>query len=406
VNYLINLNEIFMGLLVLIIYQCICEQLSRYVENLEVKETYLDTILDMEDVLLDSDDNHGPRASHPSKSMFTTSIQKLDRDGSLSSSMSAVTTGPGYRNFDLSGMHLVEIAWVEVVGARQQRGGASFSERVVGVQEHTVYRILVRSGNGQEWEVEHRYREFVSLSQQLNRTYAAQSGAMLPSPWDKVRVESRKLFGNTSPNVVEVRSALIQVCLQSLLQAGPPLSNAPPLLRFLFPATWASGATQRSSLSRAASENLQSTGSQLSLDDLGSEPAFSPRSDSTSNITEGDAEFSAGVQSVFGKTIRLILQVHKKKPLSQQMHVQHHACAGCYRQLDLSAGLLPSLAQSMGLGGPRWCEYSGQLFCSLCHLNETAVIPAYVLQRWDFALRPVSQLAKAYLDSIYDKVQS
>lgn len=232
-----------MGLLVLIIYQCICEQLSRYVENLEVKETYLDTILDMEDVLLDSDDNHGPRASHPSKSMFTTSIQKLDRDGSLSSSMSAVTTGPGYRNFDLSGMHLVEIAWVEVVGARQQRGGASFSERVVGVQEHTVYRILVRSGNGQEWEVEHRYREFVSLSQQLNRTYAAQSGAMLPSPWDKVRVESRKLFGNTSPNVVEVRSALIQVCLQSLLQAGPPLSNAPPLLRFLFPATWASGAT-------------------------------------------------------------------------------------------------------------------------------------------------------------------
>jgi hypothetical protein len=371
---------------------------------LEVKETYLDTVLDMEDVLLDSDDNHRPHGFLPSKSMFASPVPKNERDGSLTASTSGIPWAVGNRSSQLPTNRLVEVAWVEVVGARQRRGGASFSERVVGVQEHTVYRILVRGTDGQEWEVERRYRDFVFLFQQLNRTFPAESTVTLPAPWDRVRAESRKLFGNTSPNVVEVRSALIQVCLQSLLQAGPPLSTASPFLRFLFPTTWS--ATQSTVLPTAASEDLGASGSHMSLDELGSEPALSPMSDTTSAVADGETDTKSGAQSVFGKTIRLKLEVHKKKPLAQQMQSQHHACAGCYRPLAFSVGFIPGLAQSFGFSGPRWCEYSGQLYCSSCHLNETAVIPAYVVQHWDFGLRPVSQLAKAYLDSIYDKVRN
>jgi len=199
----------------------------------------------------------------------------------------------------------------------------------------------------------------------------------------------------------QVRSALITVCLQSLLQAGPPLSTASPFLRFLFPTTWS--APQSAVLPRAPSEDLRASGSHVSRDEFGSEPAFSPRSDTGA---DGDIDTNPGAQSVFGKTIRLKLEVHKRKPLAQQMQSQHYACAGCYGRLTLSVGLIPGLAQSFGFSGPRWCEYSGQLYCSSCHLNETAVIPAYVVQHWDFRLRPVSQLAKAYLDSIYDKVRN
>lgn len=186
---------------------CYASQLSRYVETLEVKETYLDTVLDMEDVLLDSDDNHRPHGFLPSKTMFPKPVQRLERDGSPTASTSGVPWSTSNRSSQLSTNRLVEVAWVEVVGARQRRGGASFSERVVGVQEHTVYRILVRGTDDQEWEVERRYRDFVFLFQQLNRTFPAASAVSLPAPWDRVRAESRKFFGNTSPNVVEVRSA-------------------------------------------------------------------------------------------------------------------------------------------------------------------------------------------------------
>lgn len=319
------------------------DELSRYVERLEVKETYLDTVLDMEDVLLDSDDNHRPHSFQSGNSMFPKPVKRLERDGTLTASTSGIP---------LATNRLVEVAWAEVVGARQRRGGASLSERVVGVKEHTVYQILVRGTDGQEWDVERRYRDFVFLYQQLNRTFPAGSAVSLPAPWDRVKLESRKLFGNTSPNVVEVRSALITVCMQSLLQAGPPLSTASPFLRFLFPTTWS--ATQSAILPRVSSENLQASGSHVSRVDSGSETALSPMSDPTGSSADRDMDTNPPTQSVFGKTIRLKLEVQRRKSLAQQMQSQHHACAGCYRPLNFSVGLIPGLAQSFGLSGPRW----------------------------------------------------
>ncbi|BBN01827.1 hypothetical protein MPTK1_2g10570 [Marchantia polymorpha subsp. ruderalis] len=258
------------------------DELSRYVEALEVKETYIDTVLDMEDVLFDGEGGGGSRTFQVGKVTSPGFVRPV-RDGSLSASTSSVLALAS-RQISHPTRLLSDVDWVEVVGAVQRHGGASLGERVVGVKQHTVYRIK------------------------------DQSGSTLP---------------------------------------------------------------------------LQEFG----LD--------SPKSDISSNAP--DLEDDGTQSSVLGKTIRLIVQIHKKKPLRQQLQAQHYTCAGCYKRLELALGIVPELVQNWGWRGPRLCEYTGQLFCSTCHLNETAVLPAWVLQRWDFTPRLVSQLAKAYLDSIYDK---
>ena len=32
----------------------------------------------------------------------------------------------------------------------------------------------------------------------------------------------------------------------------------------------------------------------------------------------------------------------------------------------------------------RWCNYLGKYFCSGCHTNQTALIPARIIHHWDF----------------------
>lgn len=46
-----------------------------------------------------------------------------------------------------------------------------------------------------------------------------------------------------------------------------------------------------------------------------------------------------------------------------------------------SAGGVPSEA--------RQCDYTGQYYCSHCHWNDLAVIPARVVHNWDFEPRKV-----------------
>ena len=49
--------------------------------------------------------------------------------------------------------------------------------------------------------------------------------------------------------------------------------------------------------------------------------------------------------------------------------------------LSLSTGGVPSEA--------RQCDYTGQYYCSHCHWNDLAVIPARVVHNWDFEPRKV-----------------
>ena len=53
--------------------------------------------------------------------------------------------------------------------------------------------------------------------------------------------------------------------------------------------------------------------------------------------------------------------------------------------------------------GPRVCWYTGGLYCSECHRQQTAVLPSRVLRSWDFVPRPVCCVAHDYLVAIRDQ---
>ncbi|XP_078526414.1 differentially expressed in FDCP 8 homolog isoform X2 [Lissotriton helveticus] len=66
---------------------------------------------------------------------------------------------------------------------------------------------------------------------------------------------------------------------------------------------------------------------------------------------------------------------------------QDYRCAECRAQISLRA--IPSEA--------RQCDYTGQYYCSNCHWNDLAVIPARAIHNWDFEPRKVSRCSMRYL---------
>lgn len=329
-------------------------------ENVELNEFYDDFVHEMEEILLDSSESPGARFPQGSGILHAQLSSPL-RDGGSTASTSG--TNESYPFIQNPG----RIDGIEVVGARQKKGDVSFSERLVGVKEYTVYKIRVWSGKDQ-WETERRYRDFFTLYRRL-KTFFADHGWVLPSPWASVEKESRKVFGNASPDVIAERSILIQECLRSILHSRFFSSSSSVLIWFLSP-----------------------------QDSIPSSPGTNtmvPQS-----ITTGGRENI----SALGKTISLIVEIQPYKSMKQMLEAQHYACAGCHKHFDDGKTLVQDFALTFGWGKPRFCEYTGQLFCSSCHTNETAVLPARVLHSWDFTQRSVSQLAKSYLDSIHDQV--
>ncbi|XP_068638891.1 uncharacterized protein [Aristolochia californica] len=337
------------------------------VHKLDMDEFYEEMVHDMEKVLLDSTESHVRRFSQSEKEYFSPRSQPL-RDGSSTASTSG--TDDPYPSMRYS----PKIEWVEVIGAKQRKGDVSFGERLVGVKEYTVYRIRVWSGKDQ-WEIERRYRDFFTLYQQLKALFK-EHDLSLPSHWSGVERESRKIFGNISAVVVSERSSLIQECLRSILLNESPLGTPRCLVWFL------------------SSSPLLPKPSFLST----SIPQYSQKYFHYENVetcTEG--------VSTLGKTISLLVDVHPRKSMKQLLEAQNYMCAGCHKQLEDADTLMKELVKALVWGKPRLCEYTGQLYCASCHTNDTAVLPARVLHHWDFSLYPVSQLAKAYLESIYDQ---
>ncbi|KAH9362071.1 hypothetical protein HPB48_002049 [Haemaphysalis longicornis] len=68
---------------------------------------------------------------------------------------------------------------------------------------------------------------------------------------------------------------------------------------------------------------------------------------------------------------------------------------GCFVVLgEAASALMPAALRSLAeQGQPRRCEYTGRYYCSLCHWNSHAVVPARVLHNWDFEPRKVSSPA-------------
>ncbi|XP_073119392.1 uncharacterized protein [Henckelia pumila] len=334
----------------------------RQARDFELKDFYDEIVNDMEDILLDSGDTLVARYTQGSR-MYEAHFSQPSRDGGSSAS----TSGTDYTNNWIQ--QPLRIDNVEVVGARQIEGDVSLSERLVGVKKYTVYKIKVWSGE-ECWEVERRYRDFSTLYQRLKKQFAVQ-GWTLPSPWSHVDRESRKLFGNASPDVIADRSVLIQECLQSVVASKFTSSSLNTLLCFL-------SQSETVPDSPANNANIPQT-------------PFPNRVTHMENFT------------TLGKTISLNVQIRPFKSMKQMLDAQHYRCSGCHRNFDDGRTRVQEYFQVLGWGKPRLCEYSGQLFCSSCHNNDTAILPARVLHYWDFTRYPVSQMAKSYLDSTYNQ---
>ncbi|KAJ4960916.1 hypothetical protein NE237_020826 [Protea cynaroides] len=336
---------------------------SNEAENLELNEFYDEVVHEMEEILLDSGESSGARFTKGNRA-FQSQPPTPFRDGSLTASTSG--TDDAYPLVQQP----LKIDGIEVVGAKQKKGEVSLGERLVGVKEYTVYRLRVRSGKDQ-WDVERRYRDFVSLYRQL-KIFFADRGQVLPSPWLDVERESRRIFGNASADVVTQRSALVHDCLKSIRHYGFSFSGSSPLIWFLSP---------------------QNSISNSSVFDT-----LVPHSPSAYG-----GETSTQVISTLGKTISLMVEVPPHKSMKQLLEAQHYSCAGCHRYFNEGKTLMKEFVGTLGWGKPRLCEYTAQLFCASCHTNDTAILPARVLHFWDFTQYLVSQLAKSYLESIYDQ---
>lgn len=332
-------------------------------ENLETNGLCDEMVHEMEEILLDTEKSPLSRSIQSNRT-YQSQIPLPSRDGGSTASTSG-TDDAYYPQIQLP----VRIDGVEVIGARQEKGGISLSERLVGVKEYTIYKIRVWSGDD-KWEVERRYRDFFTLYHQLKKLFS-EKGWVLPPPWHSVERESRKIFGNVSPVVISERSVLIQDCLQSIIQSQFPSVFFNALVYFLSPTK---GFPNSSSSTMPIKR-----------------PPFSTKGSDTDHV------------SSLGMTVSLVVQIRSTKPIKQMLDAQNNSCAGCHKDFDDGITRMKELAMTLGWGKPRVCAYGGQLFCSTCHTNDTAVLPARVLHLWDFMQYPVSQIAKSYLDSIYDK---
>uniref|UniRef100_A0A182YR77 DUF4206 domain-containing protein n=1 Tax=Anopheles stephensi TaxID=30069 RepID=A0A182YR77_ANOST len=87
-----------------------------------------------------------------------------------------------------------------------------------------------------------------------------------------------------------------------------------------------------------------------------------------------------------------IIFTYRPPPLERRAQIvrQSNRCEGC--------GIKVNPAY---LSRYRYCHYTGKYNCSGCHKNQMAIIPARVIQRWDFTVLPVSVFAYRVLGDIW-----
>ena len=63
------------------------------------------------------------------------------------------------------------------------------------------------------------------------------------------------------------------------------------------------------------------------------------------------------------------------------MRGQDFRCAGCSMRVEVKY-----------MKTYRFCYYFGKFFCTSCHSGSTHVLPAKVVERWDFKVRLIVRL--------------
>lgn len=100
-----------------------------------------------------------------------------------------------------------------------------------------------------------------------------------------------------------------------------------------------------------------------------------------------DAMFGLEPQGV---AIKFLIRPVTREPDKDLMRKQNSKCANC------SAALVAGIWSK-----PRYCHYTGMLYCATCHVNALRVIPGRVLVHGDIKPYKVCELAKSYLDTLY-----
>ncbi|XP_030757487.1 run domain Beclin-1-interacting and cysteine-rich domain-containing protein [Sitophilus oryzae] len=87
---------------------------------------------------------------------------------------------------------------------------------------------------------------------------------------------------------------------------------------------------------------------------------------------------------------QIVLALHPAPARKALMEKQNYRCAGCGMKV----------AQKYA-SKYRYCDYLGKYFCTGCHKNQVALIPARVLYKWDFKGYPVSTFSYKLLEQMY-----
>ena len=124
-------------------------------------------------------------------------------------------------------------------------------------------------------------------------------------------------------------------------------------------------------------------------------PSSLPRRSALTAAIETKVAQSESDEAMFGLepqgvAIKFLIRPVTREPDKDLMRKQSSKCANC--SATLVAGMWSK---------PRYCHYTGMLYCATCHLNALRVIPGRVLVHGDIKPYKVCELAKSYLDTLY-----
>ncbi|PIK58861.1 putative pleckstrin-likey domain-containing family M member 1-like [Apostichopus japonicus] len=108
----------------------------------------------------------------------------------------------------------------------------------------------------------------------------------------------------------------------------------------------------------------------------------SRRSEGQQTATEDQGTGEQRTQAL----LDMVSQIGREKGLA----AQKFQCRGCSCELGII------------FGKHKVCNYDGYYYCSECHLDEQAVIPARILYNWDFRKHCVARHTKLFLNQVED----
>ncbi|XP_062861749.1 protein associated with UVRAG as autophagy enhancer [Trichomycterus rosablanca] len=89
---------------------------------------------------------------------------------------------------------------------------------------------------------------------------------------------------------------------------------------------------------------------------------------------------------------QIIYSIHPTQRRSEVLASQNFLCAGCGTEVE------PRYMKRLS-----YCNYLGKYFCDCCHVGSESIIPARVLNNWDFGRYSVCQFSHQLLVSIWEK---